>query len=190
MSAVRFRPEPPCSVQYVKACGSGSGVEHRLAKARVAGSNPVFRSIGTCNNASRMNAIHAQGFAPFGRLGSSFPAGIPSSAFCIPWRHSQVVRQRSAKPRFASSNLAGASKLVSPDEIRAVARIFSIWLENPRRINDRFGHTPRLQFFYETSKTFTPCFYTQLTKIQGRKTNMTSGVTRRGGYGYSILFRT
>jgi hypothetical protein len=24
--------------------GSGSGVEHRLAKARVAGSNPVFRS--------------------------------------------------------------------------------------------------------------------------------------------------
>ena len=26
-------------------CGSGSVVEHRLAKARVAGSNPVFRSI-------------------------------------------------------------------------------------------------------------------------------------------------
>ena len=25
-------------------CGSGSVVEHRLAKARVAGSNPVFRS--------------------------------------------------------------------------------------------------------------------------------------------------
>jgi hypothetical protein len=28
-----------------KLCGSGSVVEHRLAKARVAGSNPVFRSI-------------------------------------------------------------------------------------------------------------------------------------------------
>lgn len=27
-----------------KLCGSGSVVEHRLAKARVAGSNPVFRS--------------------------------------------------------------------------------------------------------------------------------------------------
>ena len=27
------------------ASGSGSVVEHRLAKARVAGSNPVFRSI-------------------------------------------------------------------------------------------------------------------------------------------------
>ncbi|CAB3392459.1 protein of unknown function [Kyrpidia spormannii] len=26
-------------------CGSSSGVEHRLAKARAAGSNPVFRSI-------------------------------------------------------------------------------------------------------------------------------------------------
>ncbi len=27
-----------------RACGSSSGVEHRLAKARAAGSNPVFRS--------------------------------------------------------------------------------------------------------------------------------------------------
>ncbi len=45
-------------------------VERRLAKANVAGSNPVFRSR---------------------------------------WRHSQVVRQRSAKPLFPSSNLGGAS---------------------------------------------------------------------------------
>ena len=29
-----------------KTCGSGSGVEHRLAKARVASSNLVFRSKG------------------------------------------------------------------------------------------------------------------------------------------------
>ena len=29
----------------INACGSGSGVEHRLAKARVASSNLVFRSI-------------------------------------------------------------------------------------------------------------------------------------------------
>src|SRR5690606_20832789 len=29
----------------IKFCGSGSAVEHRLAKARVAGSIPVFRSI-------------------------------------------------------------------------------------------------------------------------------------------------
>jgi hypothetical protein len=44
-------------------CGSSSAVEHRLAKARVAGSSPVFRSI-----------------------------------FLFNWRHSQVVRQRTANP--------------------------------------------------------------------------------------------
>ena len=32
-------------ISYNKFCGSGSGVEHRLAKARVASSNLVFRSI-------------------------------------------------------------------------------------------------------------------------------------------------
>ncbi len=38
---------PACrhtDIRHLK-CGSGSVVEHRLAKARVAGSNPVFRSI-------------------------------------------------------------------------------------------------------------------------------------------------
>gem|GEM_PF-3965087 len=46
-------------------------VERRLAKANVAGSNPVFRS--------------------------------------KKWRHSQVVRQRTANPLFPSSNLGAAS---------------------------------------------------------------------------------
>ena len=32
-------------IPYKRRCGSGSGVEHRLAKARVASSNLVFRSI-------------------------------------------------------------------------------------------------------------------------------------------------
>ena len=32
-------------ISYNRCCGSGSGVEHRLAKARVASSNLVFRSI-------------------------------------------------------------------------------------------------------------------------------------------------
>ena len=54
-------------------CGSSSAVEHRLAKARVASSNLVFRSIR---------------------------------------RHSQVVRQRSAKPLFPSSNLGAASTVL------------------------------------------------------------------------------
>jgi hypothetical protein len=47
-------------------CGSGSGVEHRLAKARVAGSNPVFRSklIGPLVKRFNTLAFHAsmQGF--------------------------------------------------------------------------------------------------------------------------------
>ena len=34
-------------IAYTYLCGSGSGVEHHLAKVRVAGSNLVFRSIGT-----------------------------------------------------------------------------------------------------------------------------------------------
>ena len=56
----------------LSTCGSSSAVEHRLAKARVASSNLVFRS--------------------------------------ILWRHSQVVRQRSAKPLLPSSSLGAASK--------------------------------------------------------------------------------
>ena len=35
---------PSPAPYWVHICGSGSVVEHRLAKARVAGSNPVFRS--------------------------------------------------------------------------------------------------------------------------------------------------
>ena len=50
-------------------------VECHLAKVKVAGPNPVSRSIN----------------------------------YCI-WHHGQVVRQRSAKPLFSSSNLDGASK--------------------------------------------------------------------------------
>ena len=38
----RFSPSTRTNVNF---CGSGSAVEHRLAKARVAGSIPVFRSI-------------------------------------------------------------------------------------------------------------------------------------------------
>jgi hypothetical protein len=33
------------SAPFFYFCGNSSAVEHRLAKARVAGSNPVFRSI-------------------------------------------------------------------------------------------------------------------------------------------------
>ena len=69
MSTVRFCLAAP----FYSLCGSSSAVEHRLAKAGVASSNLVFRSI---------------------------------------WRHSQVVRQRSAKPLFPSSNLGAASTVL------------------------------------------------------------------------------
>ena len=39
-------------------------------------------------------------------------------AFLYRWHHSQVVRQRSAKPRFPSSNLGGASKNEAPTLIQ------------------------------------------------------------------------
>jgi hypothetical protein len=64
-------------------CGFNSAVECHLAKVKVASSNLVTRS----NKASCLNV-----------------AGY------IIRRHSQVVRQRSAKPLFPSSNLGGASK--------------------------------------------------------------------------------
>ena len=56
-------------------CGSGSVVERHLAKVNVASSNLVFRSIKT--------------------------ESCQSARFCFKnliWRHSQVVRQRSATP--------------------------------------------------------------------------------------------
>ena len=40
-----FDPVPRHHLIIVRICESGSAVEHRLAKARVAGSIPVFRSI-------------------------------------------------------------------------------------------------------------------------------------------------
>ena len=68
-------------------CGINSVVECHLAKVKVASSNLVSRS--------RMIA-----------------GGTPSAI--IIWHHSQVVRQRSAKPLFSSSNLDGASSMSPP----------------------------------------------------------------------------
>ena len=64
-------------------CGINSVVECHLAKVKVASSNLVSRS---------------------NRIAGGFPSAI------YIWHHSQVVRQRSAKPLFSSSNLDGASK--------------------------------------------------------------------------------
>ena len=62
-------------------------VERRLAKAEVAGSSPVFRS-----NYTKVD---------FKRVKRPLKISI--------WRHSQVVRHRSAKPLCPGSNPGGAS---------------------------------------------------------------------------------
>ena len=52
-------PRVPSSIlglgTIIAGCGNSSAVEHRLAKARVAGSNPVFRSIFV-----KLNGRHSQ----------------------------------------------------------------------------------------------------------------------------------
>ncbi len=55
-------------------CGSSSAVEHRLAKARVAGSNPVFRSICRGDRAPRF--LHGLDTVPGRVIMSLFVTGI------------------------------------------------------------------------------------------------------------------
>ena len=71
-------------------------VEHRLAKARVAGSSPVSRS-NSPSGASRV------GYGGMERIANTFQAALPR-------RGTQVVRERSAKPLCAGSIPARASK--------------------------------------------------------------------------------
>ena len=71
---------------FIVICGSDSVVECHLAKVKVASSNLVSRSTKV----------------PMCRL-----RGVNVSTR----RHSQVVRQRSAKPSFPGSNPGGASKV-------------------------------------------------------------------------------
>ena len=75
-------------------------VEHRLAKARVASSNLVSRSIPP-SGASRV------GYGGMERITYIFKAALPR-------RGTQVVRERSAKPLCAGSIPARASKSSQP----------------------------------------------------------------------------
>ena len=81
--------------------GSSSVVEHRLAKARVASSNLVSRSISP-SGASRV------GYGGLERL---------HNKAALPRRGTQVVRERSAKPLCAGSIPARASKLFGGNPI-------------------------------------------------------------------------
>ena len=81
-----------CDILRKSSCGSSSVVEHHLAKVGVASSSLVFRSISFGKllflNSSVGRASPCQGGGR--EFESRFPLHI--------WRHSQAVRQRSAKP--------------------------------------------------------------------------------------------
>ena len=89
VSLVRFRPEAPFPEIYILflAADLAHLVERDLAKVEVAGSSPVIRSNG-----------------------HSVVTRLQKAVSVICRRHSQAVRQRSAKPLFPSSILGGASK--------------------------------------------------------------------------------
>jgi hypothetical protein len=76
-------------------------VECDLAKVEVAGSNPVSRSSDSKNPRLRARVC---------REGRLLLPVCPVLQDSLEGRGSQVVRQRSAKPLFASSILARASK--------------------------------------------------------------------------------
>ena len=90
-------------------------VEQRTENPRVAGSIPALGTM-VCGFSSSGRAPPCQGG------GSEFEPRKPLQNECchscgniLIWWHSQVVRQRSAKPRFPSSNLGATSKKKSAD---------------------------------------------------------------------------
>ena len=96
MSLVRFRPEAPNGYADLAHL-----VERHLAKVEVASSSLVIRSIGRLINLKRPNFLK-------NRIR----------------HHSQVVRQRSAKPLCPSSNLGGASK--KQEQVFRLALVFCV----------------------------------------------------------------
>ena len=95
-----------CEYNYNMLCGSGSVVERHLAKVNVASSNLVFRSTKDKGRGLRL-----------------------LSSNLIIRRHSQEVRQSSAKALCPSSNLGGASIiLIAFVVIRIFLLYFSFFL--------------------------------------------------------------
>ena len=95
----RLTAFPPPGILNLALCGSSSVVEHRLAKARVASSNLVSRSIPP-SGASRV------GYGGLERV----PIRQPCQR-----RGTQVVRERSAKPLCVGSIPTRASILIPID---------------------------------------------------------------------------
>ena len=93
----RFEPVP--GRHFFLYASVAQSVEQRTENPRVDGSIPSGSTI--CGFSSSGRAPPCQGG------GSGFEPRNPLHFFI--WRHSQVVRQRSAKPLCPSSNLGGAS---------------------------------------------------------------------------------
>ena len=97
---IRLTGLQPPGILSLATSGSSSVVEHRLAKARVASSNLVSRSI-----------------PPSGTIRVGY-GGMERSAYnsraALPRRGTQVVRERSAKPLCVGSIPTRASKFPQP----------------------------------------------------------------------------
>ena len=105
-----FEPHP--GRQFASVAQS---VEQRTENPRVVGSIPTGGTICGFSSFGRARPCQGRGggFEPRNPL--HLKTTKIKSDFCrfllnSIWRHSQVVRQRSAKPLFPSSNLGGASK--------------------------------------------------------------------------------
>ena len=137
MSTVRFCPEAPCT------CGNSSAVEHRLAKAGVASSNLVSRSIHSsiaqsveqsAVNRSVVGSSPTRGanfiLWPVGQAVKTppFHGGIPGS---IPGRVTTYGRLAQLGERLPYKQDVGSSILSSSTTVRSkltlASFLFQLW---------------------------------------------------------------
>ena len=93
------------SILSAAVCASGSVVEHRLAKARAAGSNPVSRFY-TLLMGCRQAVRHRVLIPAFAGSNPASPGFFQKYKFNLIMGYRQAVRQRILIPSFAGSNPA------------------------------------------------------------------------------------
>ena len=108
-SKLRTRVRLP-SPAWLHICASGSVVEHRLAKARAAGSNPVSRFY-TLLMGCRQAVRHRVLIPAFAGSNPASPGFFQKYKFNLIMGYRQAVRQRILIPSFAGSNPASLAIL-------------------------------------------------------------------------------
>jgi hypothetical protein len=103
-------------------CGSGSGVEHRLAKARVAGLNPVFRS-KKASDRILTQGFPLKGLATVDTVASEFRLLLQSykghnRVFCSTWRGGRVVEGSGLENRRVCKGSVGSNPTLSAIRIQ------------------------------------------------------------------------